>query len=123
MRRHFQLLQEPGIWIFEVDMRNEITAARERRSMAVIHTEKCGLLAALIHLVDEVEEVCFSAAKRIVEFVAIQDAHGHRPVGRRGPGIVPQRCEDFAGDYRKRRCWPRPRVGFRPASLYWPESN
>src|SRR5258708_14231970 len=106
MRRHFQLLQEPGIWIFEVDMRNEITAARERRSMAVIHTEKCGLLAALIHLVDEGEEVCFSAAKRIVEFVAIQDAHGHLPVGRRGPGLFPQTCKDFPADYSNRRSLP-----------------
>src|SRR5258708_13717008 len=111
MRRHFQLLQEPGVWIFEIDMRNAITTARESRSTAVVHAEKGGFLAALIHLMDEVEEIRFSAAKRIVEFVAIQDAHDHRPVGKRGPEIAPQRCVDFAGDYRMRQSWPPPRVG------------
>src|SRR5258707_15867508 len=104
-------------------MRNAITAARESRSTAVVHAEKSGFLAALIHLVDEVEEVRFSAAKRIVEFVAIQDAHDQPPIGKCGPGIDPQKYVDFADDYRKRRCWPRPRVGFRPGKLCGPESN
>src|SRR3979411_818085 len=104
-------------------MRNAVTTARERRSAAVVDTEKSGPLTALIHLVDEVEEVRFSAAKRIVEFVAIQDAHGQPPIGKCGPGIAPQRYVDFAGDCRKRRCWPRPRVGFRRAKICGPESN
>src|SRR5258706_2873153 len=99
-------------------MRNAITAARESRSTAVVHAEKSGFLAALIHLMDEVEEVRFSAAKRIVEFVAIQDAHDYRPVGKRGPGIVPHRTEDFARDYRKRQCSPRPHVGFSPRRVH-----
>src|ERR1700675_1735736 len=123
MRRHFNLLQEPGIWILEVNMRNAITAARESRGAAVVHAEKSSLLAALIHLVDEVEEVRFSAAERIVELVAIQDAHAYPPIGKCGSGIAPQRYVDFAGDYRKRRCWPRPRVGFRSGKLCGPESN
>src|ERR1700674_4894943 len=114
MRRHFNLLQEPGIWILEVNMRNAVTTARESWSTAVVHAEESGLLAALIHLVDEVEEVRFSTTKRIVEFVAIQDAHGHPPIGKCGPGIAPRKYVDFAGDYRKRRCWPQPRVGFQP---------
>ncbi len=123
MRRHLNLLQETSVWILEVDTRNAITAAGERGSTAVVHAEQRRFLAALIHLVDEVEEVRFGAAKRIVVLVAIEDAHGYLPVGKRGPGIDRQKRADFAGDYRKRRCWPRPPAGFRPEKLCWLESN
>src|SRR5450759_1840026 len=123
MRRHLNLLQETGVGILEVQMRNAVTASGESGSAAVVHTEQSGFLAALIHLVDEVEEVRFGAAKRIVVLVAIQDAHGHPPIGECGPGIAPQKCADFSGDYRKWRCRPRPRAGFRPGKLCGPESN
>ncbi len=64
----------------------------------MVHAEQSGFLAAPIHLVDEVEEVRFSAAKRIVVLVAIQDAHGHPPIGECGPGIAPQKRVGSAGD-------------------------
>src|SRR5271156_887989 len=123
MRRHPDFLQETGVWILEVDMRNAIAAAGESRTTAVVHAEQRRLLAALIHLADEVEKVCFRAAKWIVVLVAIQDAHGYLPIEKCGPGIAPQKRVDFAGDYRKRRCWPRPPAGFRPEKLCWLESN
>src|SRR5258708_34293968 len=100
-------------------MRDAITTARESRGTAVVHAEQSGFLAALIHPVDEVEEVRFSTAKRIVEFVAIQDAHGLPPIGKCGPGIAPQRYADFAGGYRKGGRWPRPPGGFPTGEVLW----
>src|SRR5260370_34804572 len=98
-------------------MRRSIGAACESWSGGVVDTEKSGLLAVLIHLVDEVEEVRFRTAKRIVEFVAIQDAHGQPPIGKCAPAIAPTTTLDFAGAFRKPLCWPRPRVAFRPAGI------
>src|ERR1039458_891193 len=123
MSCHFDLLQKTSVRIFEVNVRYAITTPRKRRSTAVVHAEQSGFLATLVHLVDEVEEVGFRAAKRIVVLVAIQDAHGHPPIGECGPGIVPQKRVDFAGDCRKRRCWPRPRAGFPTMTLCGRESK
>src|SRR5271154_1431415 len=104
-------------------MRNAITATRECRTTAVIHAEQGGFLAALVHPADEIKKVRFSAAKRIVVLVAIQNAHGLPLVEKCGPGVAPQTCGDFAGDCRKGRCWPRPRAGFRPGKLGGSESK
>src|SRR5271167_936544 len=104
-------------------MLNAITATGKGGGTAVAHAKQSGFLAALIHPVDEVEEVSFRPAKRIIVLVAIEDAHGHRPVVECGPGTAPRTRVDFAGDCRKRRCWPRLPAGFRPGKLGWPESN
>src|SRR5579862_140266 len=103
MRRHLDLLEQPSLGILEIDMRNSISATCERRGAAVVHAKESGFLAAFIHAADEVEEVSFSAAKRIVVLVAIQDAHGFRPIEKCEKEIGRQTLEYSAGDCRKRR--------------------
>src|ERR1700722_13330620 len=100
VRRHPGLLRKACIWVFEVNLRDAVTTAGECRAPPVIHAEQSSLLTALVHLLDEVEEIRFSAAKRIVVLVAIQNAHDHRPIEEYAPGIGQQMREDFAGGYK-----------------------
>src|SRR5450755_2707426 len=95
MRRHPDFFQEAGLWVLEVDMRNAIAAARESRCLAMIHAEQGSFLAALIHPLNEFEEVSFRAAKRIVVLVAIEDAHDHRPLVECRPGIGSAKARRF----------------------------
>src|SRR5271155_4295159 len=108
MRRHPDLLEQSSFRILEIDMRYSISATCERRGAAVVHTEESGFLAAFIHAADQIEEVGFSSAKRIVVLVAIQDAHGLRPIEKYEIEIGRQTREHSAGDCRKRRRWLQP---------------
>src|SRR5271157_1202178 len=103
MRCHAGLLQQTSIGVLKVSTRNPVATAREGRGMAVVHAEEGGGVAALVHLADQLEEVRFGAAKRIVIFVAIKDAHGRRPMSQCGSGTGPQSSEDFVVGCRNRR--------------------
>ena len=79
VRRHPDLLQQAGVGILEIDTRNPVAASGECRKAAVVHREQSGFVAALFHSVNEVKEIRFRTAKRIIVLVAIQDPHSHRP--------------------------------------------
>src|SRR5580658_2112361 len=53
-----------------------------------------------IELMNQIEKICFSTAERIVVLVAIQDAQDQPPIEEYGPGILPRKRADFAGDCR-----------------------
>src|ERR1039458_7327267 len=99
VRRHFHFLQKAGIGILEVLVRNAVTAAREGGRGTMVHAEERGFVTALIHPVNEVEEVGFRAAKWIAVLVAIQNAHGFRLTGGYGTGTFRQMRVDFGGGY------------------------
>ena len=98
VRCHPDLLQEARIRILEVNLGQQISPAGECRLPAVVHAKQSGFVAAPIHSPDEVEEICFCAAKRIVVLVAIQYAHSQVPIGECEPEIAPQNREHFARD-------------------------
>src|ERR1700692_4913433 len=79
---HPDLLQETSIRIFEIQIRNTIAAACEGGGAAMFHAEQGRFVAALVEPIDQIEEVRFRAAKRIIVLVAIQDAHGRPPSGK-----------------------------------------
>jgi hypothetical protein len=96
MRRHPRLLQKTGVWIFEVEMRNQITAAAKRRGMAMVHTEQGSFVTASIHAANQFKQVRFRTAKEKVVLVAIKNSHIGAPVAQSAPGTDPQTGGDFA---------------------------
>src|ERR1700721_1494279 len=71
MRRHLDLLNEASFGVLEINIWNAVTATGESRSAAMIHAKQGGLVTTLVHLLDQFEEIRFTAAKRIIVFVAI----------------------------------------------------
>src|ERR1700681_804739 len=69
VRRHPDLLYETSVLVFEIDIGNAIAAARERRSVPMIHCEQSSFVAARVQPVDQIEEIDLRAAKRIIVFV------------------------------------------------------
>src|SRR5713226_1086798 len=94
--RHPSLLQKTGVWILEIEIRNQVAPAGERRGASVVHAEQGSVVAALVYAAYQFEEIGFGAAKQVVVLVAVKNSHIETPVGRYESGTGPQTGGDSA---------------------------